>query len=160
MIFSLFETHKPDSRIQLKNSDKVVIGSGTDLEKAFNIGNFMNMLYRNIENEDVAMTNEVVSHNLQHAIESLVQYCSNNTDDVTEQSGYLFGKKQVFNWMHLIIEEIDSRKKLEQELSNVDSDTKNQMREIIDLSIKSSYAHYNLMIRDIVWLFEDYFEYI
>ena len=160
MIFSLFETYKPDSRVQLKNSDKVVVGSGTDLEKAYNIGNFMNMFYRNIENEDTAMTNDVVSHNLQHAIESLVQYCSNNTDDAAEQSGYLFGKKQVFNWMHLIIEEIDSRKKLEQELCNVDSNTKNQIREIIDLSIKSSYAHYNLMIRDIVWLFEDYFEYI
>lgn len=56
MIFSLFETHKPDSRIQLKNSDKVFIGSGTDLEKAYNIGNFMNMFYRNIENEVKSMT--------------------------------------------------------------------------------------------------------
>lgn len=160
MIFSLFETHKPDSRVQLKNSNKVVIGSGTDLEKAFNIGNFMNMLYRNIESEDTTMTNKVVSHNLQHAIESLAQYCSNNTDDVAEQSGYSFGKNQVFNWMYLIIKEIDTRKKLEQELCNVDSDTKNQIREIIDLSVKSSYSHYNLMIRDIVWLFGDYFEYI
>ena len=160
MIFSLFETYKPDSRIQLKNSDKFVIGSGTDLEKAFNIGNFMNMFYRNIENEDTVMTNEVVSHNLQKEIESLSQYCSNNTDDVAKQHGYSFGKKQVFNWMHLIIEEIDSRKKLEQVLCNIDNDTKNQIKEIIDLSIKSSHAHYNLMIRDIVWLFEDYFEYI
>lgn len=160
MIFSLFKTYKPDSMVQLKKSDKVVIGSGTDLEKAFNIGKFMNMFYRNIENEDTVITNKVVSYNLQHTIESLVQYCSNNTDDAAEQSGYLFGKKQVLNWMYLIIEEIDSRKKLEQELCNVDSDTKNQIREVIDLSIKSSYAHYNLMIRDLVWLFEDYFEYI
>lgn len=160
MIFSLFETHKPDSRVQLKKPNKVVIGSGTDLEKAFNIGNFMNMFYRNIENEDTTMTNKIVSHNLQHAIESLVQYCSNNTDDVAVQYSYSFGKKQVFNWMHLIIEEIDLRKKLEQELCNVDNDIKNQIKESIDLSIKSSYAHYNLMIKDIVWLFGDYFEYI
>ena len=50
-MFSLFESYKPGQKVQLKNPNKVVIGSGTDLEHAFQIGNFMNMLYNNMENE-------------------------------------------------------------------------------------------------------------
>lgn len=44
MIFSLFERQKPEHKVQLKNCTKVVIGSHTDIEQAFQIGNFMNML--------------------------------------------------------------------------------------------------------------------
>ena len=43
-MFALFEKNKNEHKVQLKNPNKVVIGSNTDLERAFQIGNFMNML--------------------------------------------------------------------------------------------------------------------
>ena len=58
-MFSLFESYKPGQKVQLKNPNKVVIGSGTDLERAFQIGNFMNMLHNNMENENQSMTNSL-----------------------------------------------------------------------------------------------------
>ena len=63
MIFSLFEEQKPEHKVQLKNPNKVVIGSGTDIDRAFQIGNFMNMFQYNIENESQSMTNSVIKHN-------------------------------------------------------------------------------------------------
>ena len=44
--------------------DKVVIGSGTIMEAYFQIANFMNMLYGNIEKEHWSMTNKVIRHNI------------------------------------------------------------------------------------------------
>ncbi len=38
MVFSLFERQKPEHKVQLKNCNKVVIGSHTDIERAFQIG--------------------------------------------------------------------------------------------------------------------------
>ena len=80
MVFSLFEKYKPGQKVQLKNSNKVVIGSGTDLEHAFQIGNFMNMLHNNMENESQSMTNSVIKHNLIVDINFLIKHCVNNSE--------------------------------------------------------------------------------
>jgi hypothetical protein len=81
MVFSLFERQKPEHKVQLKNPNKVVIGSGTDLERAFQIGNFMNMFQYNIENESQSMTNSVIKHNLMVEVDLLVKHCVNNSND-------------------------------------------------------------------------------
>ena len=64
MLISLFGKVNKDTKLLYKHSDSVVIGSRTKKEYAFQIGNFLNMLYENIEHESSTMTNKVVLHNL------------------------------------------------------------------------------------------------
>jgi hypothetical protein len=115
MIFQLFNNPKESHKIKLKNSNKVCLGSNTDLELAFQIGNFMNMLYTNIENESQTMTNSVIRFSLHHYVSKLVDYCISQTEDDAIKSSYLFGKEQVYTWINRVIDEIEQRKKLENE---------------------------------------------
>ena len=71
MVISLFGKIKEDTKLVYKYGDSVVIGSRTEKEYAFQIGNFMNMLYDNIEKESTTMTNRVVLHNLSFEISRL-----------------------------------------------------------------------------------------
>jgi hypothetical protein len=158
MIFSLFNNPKETHKIKLKNSNKVCLGSNTDLEWAFQIGNFMNMLYKNIENESQTMTNSVIRFNLLNYVSELVDYCISQTEDNFIKSSYLFGKEQVYTWINRVIDEIEQRKKLENKQKNLKNDIKNEIKEIIDLSIKSTYLQYNQLCNEIVWLFSKYYQ--
>lgn len=82
MIFNISGSIKPTNKVLLVNKDKVVIGSGSDIERAFQIGNFMNMLYSNIESVDSTMTNKVVIHNLKVEISMLNEFCNISTEDL------------------------------------------------------------------------------
>ena len=160
MIFSLFDTVKPEHKIQLKNPNKVVIGSGTDIERAFQIGNFMNMLYKNIGDESQAMTNSVVKHNLMVEVDLLIKHCINNCDDYTVEYWYDDHKEQISDGVNSLVDELELIKKLEKELPHLKRDVKKQTKEIIDSMRISAYSKYNMIVDEIVFTFPEYFEYI
>lgn len=158
MIFSLFDNPKETHKIQLKNYNKICLGSNTDLELAFQIGNLMNMLYINIENEPKTITNSVIRFRLINYVSELVDYCISQTEDDFMKSNYLFGKEQVYTWINRVIDEIEQRKKLENEQKKLKNDVQNKLKEIIDLTIKSTYLQYNQLCNEIIWLFSDYYQ--
>ena len=160
MIFSLFGNSKSGYKVQLKNYKDIVIGSGTDLERAFQIGNFMNMLYQNIENENKPMTSFVVRHNLITELNLLIKYCIDNNDDCCAKDWYNNIREQIIDMIDLLVDELKSIRKLERGLSNFKEDIKKQTKGIFDITIKSAYKKYDIIVNDIVFTIPEYFEYI
>ena len=160
MVFSLFERYKPESKVQLKNPNKVVIGSGTDIERAFQIGNFMNMLQYNIENESQSMTNSVIKHNLMVEVDLLINHCINNSNDGCAEQWYNHHKEQINTMVESLYEELESIKKLEKELPHLKRDVKNETKELINLTRRTAVDKYNTIVNEIVFTFPEYFEYI
>ena len=160
MVFSLFERNKPEPKVQLKNPNKVVIGSGTDLERAFQIGNFMNMLQYNIENESQSMTNYVIKHNLMVEVDLLINYCINNSNDACAEQWYNHHKEQINIMVELLVKELESIKKLEKELLHLKRDVKNEIKELINSLKITAIGKYNTIVDEIVFTFPKYFEYI
>lgn len=151
MIFSL---HK----LQLKNCTKVVIGSNTDIERAFQIGNFMNMLYFNIENKSQTMTNSAIKHNLMIEVDLLIKHCINNSNDACAKQWFNHHKEQISNIVNLLINELELIKKLEKELPHLKRDVKNKTKEIINLMRTTAIGKYNTIVDEIVFTFPEYFE--
>lgn len=160
MVFSLFERQKPEHTVQLKNPNKVVIGSGTDIERAFQIGNFMNMLQYNIENESQSMTNSVIKHNLMVEVDLLIKHCINNCDDYIVEDWYDDHREQIAEGVSLLVEELESIKKLKKELPHLKRDVKNDTKQLINLMRRTAVGKYNLIVNEIVFTFPEYFEYI
>lgn len=160
MVFSLFESYKAGQKVQLKNTNKVVIGSGTDLEHAFQIGNFMNMLYNNIENESKSMTNSVIKHNLMVDIDLLIKHCVNSSNDECAEQWYNNSKEQINTTVELLVEELELIKKLEKELSYLKQDVKNEINELINSMRRTADIKYNTIVKEIVFTFPEYFEFI
>lgn len=160
MVFSLFENQKPEHKVQLKNPNKVVIGSGTDIERAFQIGNFMNMFQYNIENESQSMTNSVIKHNLMVEVDMLIKHCITNSKDICEEQWYNHHKKQIIDIVESLVNELGSIKKLEKELPYLKRDVKNETKQLINLMRRTAIAKYNMIVDEIVFTFPEYFEYI
>lgn len=160
MVFSLFENQKPEHKVQLKNPNKVVIGSGTDIEQAFQIGNFMNMLQYNIENESQSIANSVINHNLMAEIDLLIKHCINNSNDVCDEQWYNHHKEQINTMVESLVKELESIKKLEKELPHLKRDVKNETKQLINLMRRTAVGKYNMIINEIVFTFPKYFEYI
>lgn len=81
-IISLFGKVNNSTKLVYRYGDSVVIGSHTLKEYAFQVGNFMNMLYGNIEKESTCMTNKVVVHNLCFELRRFKENCSNEIDNL------------------------------------------------------------------------------
>lgn len=160
MVFSLFERQKPEHTVQLKNPNKVVIGSGTDIERAFQIGNFMNMFQYNIENESKSMTNSVIKHNLMVEVDLLVKYCVNNSNDGCAEQWHNHHKGQINTMVESLVEELESIKKLEKQLPHLKRDVKNETKQLINLMRRTAVTKYNMIVNEIVFTFPEYFEYI
>lgn len=154
MIFSLFEQHKPYHKIQLKNSTKVIIGSHTDLEYAFQIGNFMNMLYQNIKTESKTMTNSVVVHNLLVEFDLLAKYCTN---DNMRKNFYEFHRNEITKIIDLLIKDIDIITKLTSMKNNIEHDPPISADKLIEVATKSAYGKYFLILKEIMLCFPHYF---
>lgn len=160
MVFSLFERQKPEHKVQLKNPNKVVIGSGTDIERAFQIGNFMNMFQYNIENESQSTTNSVIKHNLMVEVDLLVKHCIKNSNDGCAEQWYNFQKEQIKTMVESLVEELESIKKLEKELPHLKRDVKNETKQLINLMRRTAVSKYNMIVKEIVFTFTEYFGYI
>lgn len=156
MVFSLFENNELDSKVRLKFPSGSNVINSADLGHAFQIGNFMNILYQNIGNECVTMTESVISHILKIEVEALVSHCCNVTEDISIKSCYLFGKEQIIKWIDLIVEELKLKKQLENELPNLKDDIKEQTKRLIESMTRSSYEKYNQLVDEIIWIFEYY----
>ena len=155
MVFSLYEESKPTHKVQLKNCTRVVIGSGTDIERAFQVGNFMNMLFhriieRNFENCFVAL------HNLSFDLDQLINFCIQKSKDIADKSGYEFHKKELKSRIELLRDELISLRALENTKINFPGDDK--VKDCIELSVKSLCEKYVLLVDEIVHVFPDYFE--
>lgn len=154
MVFSLFEESKPTHKVQLKNCNKVVIGSGTDVERAFQIGNFMNMLFhriieRNFENCFVAL------HNLSFDLDQLINFCIQKSNDSSDKFGYVFHKKELKSRIESIRDELILFRSLENAKTSFPED---KIDESINLSAKSLSEKYVQLVYEIVHVFPDYFE--
>ena len=159
-MFSLFESYKPGQKVQLKNPNKVVIGSGTDLERAFQIGNFMNMLKYNIENESQSMTNSAIKHNLMVEVDLLTKHCLKNNVEESTKYWYNHQKDQINTMVELLIEKLELIKKFEIELTHLKQYVKNEINELINSMRRTSVIKYNTIVKEIVFMFPEYFEYI
>lgn len=162
MVFSIiFDSYKPEHTVQLKNANKVVIGSGTDLERAFQIGNFMNMLQYNMENnKSQSMTNSVIKHNLMVEVDLLIKYCINNSNDGCAEQWYNHHKDQINTIVESLVEELELIKKLEKQLPHLKRDVKNETKQLINLMRRTAVGKYNMIVNKIVFTFPEYFEYI
>lgn len=160
MVFSIFESKKPEHKVQLKNPNKVVIGSGTDIELAFQIGNFMNMFQYNIENESQAMTNSVIKHNLMVEVDLLIKYCITNSKDSCAEQWYNHHKEQINTMVESFVNELELIKKLEKKLPHLKRDVKNETKQLINLTRRTAITKYNMIVNEIVFTFPKYFEYI
>jgi hypothetical protein len=154
MVFSLFEESKPTHKVQLKNCDKVVIGSGTDIERAFQVGNFMNMLFhriieRNFENCFVSL------HNLSFDLDQLIDFCIQKSEDSSDKFGYVFHKKELKSRIESIRDELILLRSLENTKTSFPED---KIDESINLSAKSLSEKYVQLVYEIVHVFPDYFE--
>jgi hypothetical protein len=154
MVFSLFEESKPTHKVQLKNCTRVVIGSGTDIERAFQVGNFMNMLFhriieRNFENCFVSL------HNLSFDLDQLIDFCIQKSEDSSDKFGYVFHKKELKSRIESIRDELILLRSLENTKTSFPED---KIDESINLSAKSLSEKYVQLVYEIVHVFPDYFE--
>lgn len=161
MIFSLSETRKDcNYKVQLKNYSKVVIGSGTELERAFQIGNFMNMFYSNIENKQKSMSPEVVKHNLINELESLIRYRIKDINNYRKEDWYDKQKEEIIYGINILFDILRSRKELEVEhQKNKGIKKPVEIENHISLT-NSLYNIYDGIVINIVFTFPEYFEYI
>lgn len=95
MIISLFGKIEKDTKLVYKYGDSVVIGSHTKKEYAFQVGNFLNMLYSNIEKESKCMTNSVVLHNLSFEIRRLKEDTNLYTELIRLVQSFPIGDKEL-----------------------------------------------------------------
>ena len=162
MIFSLSETRKDcNYKVQLKNYSKVVIGSGTDLERAFQVGNFMNMLYSNIENKQKSMSPEVVKHNLINELESLIRYRIKDINNYREEDWYDKQKEEIIYGINILFDILRSRKELEvgyQKNKGIKKPV--EIEDRISFLTNSLYNIYDGIVINIVFTFPECFEYI
>lgn len=160
MIFSLFGNSKSGYKVRLKNYKDIVIGSGTDLERAYQIGNFMNMLYQNIENENKPMTLFVVRNNLITELDLLIKYCIDNNDDYDIENWYNEQKEEIINGISILIDTLRLRKKSEIKYQKAEGNSKKQIRDHISFLTENLYDVYDCIVINIVFTFPEYFEYI
>lgn len=158
-MFSLFETPKPTDKVQLKDSTKVVIGSGTNLERAFQIGNFMNMLYKSIETKTLEKT---TVHNLCRNVENLIDKLSEETSDIADKQYYTLAKEVILESITSLGKEIELTYSLTK-LCEGCSDTALDLEEfssVLELTHKTCYLKYNQLLKELLRAFPEYFKFI
>ena len=60
----------------------------------------------------------------------------------------------------MLIEELELIKKFEIELTHLKQDVKNEINELINSMRRTSVIKYNTIVKEIVFMFPEYFEYI
>ena len=69
-------------------------------------------------------------------------------------------KEQIITTVELLVEELELIKKLERELSYPKQDVKNEINELINSMGRTSVIKYNTIVKEIVFTFPEYFEFI
>lgn len=156
-MFSLFETPKPTDKVQLKDSTKVVIGSGTNLERAFQIGNFMNTLYKSIETKTLEKT---TVHNLCREVESLIDKSSEETSDIADKQYYTLAKEVILESITSLGKEIELTYSLTKLCEGCSDTALDKVSSVLELTHKTCYLKYNQLLKELLWAFPEYFEFI
>ena len=123
----------------IDRDNEVVIGSSSIAECYFQVCNFMNMLYENIEKENSSMTNKVIRHNIEtYFVRINKEHLDKLTDEVDKQLFIAFYDYVINNLDRLI-------KQMEQTYAMLKLDEKDKFSEIenlIKMMKKSSYMMY------------------
>lgn len=137
----------------ISEMDKVVIGSSTIIESYFQIANFMNMLYGNIEKEKWSMTNKVIRHNIETYFNHLNKdYLSNISNEID---------KDLYNVLYNdIIENLDMLiENMEQTYKLINHNKQYNIKEVEELIIsmkQSSYLRYEMVWSSIKKCYKKY----
>lgn len=88
MYISLFGRKEQDTKLYFTQSDKVVIGSGTILESAFQVGNFYNILQNSTSEGNI----KAYKHNLLLELNRLQSFENGDVCLFTELLEYVYNK--------------------------------------------------------------------
>ena len=86
--------------------------------------------------------------------------CVNNSNDGCAEQWYSHNKEQIITTVELLVEELELIKKFEKELSYLKRDVKNEINKLINSMRKTSVIKYNTIVKEIVFTFPEYFEFI
>ena len=122
----------------IDKEDEVVIGSGSLAECYFQICNFMNMLYMNIEDER-SMSNKVIRHNIQTYFDKLNLNILQKLTDPADKQLFLLGLyADLSETLDKLIENMEQTYKIAE--PNV-----SKTPEIVKIMKTSSYFNYELV---------------
>lgn len=127
----------------ISENNKVVIGSGTIIEGYFQIANFMNMLYGNIEKEKWSMTNKVIRHNIETYFHRLNKNILNDINNDVDKQLFIVLYDDVIKSLDRLIEQMELTYKM------VKLDEKDKFLEIDNLIKKMKESSY--MMYEYVW---------
>lgn len=129
--------------------NEVVIGSGSIAECYFQICNFMNMLYMNIENKR-SMSNKVIQLNIQTYFDKLNLNILQKLTDPADKQLFLLGLyADLSETLDRLIENMEQTYKMAE--LNV-----NKTSEIVEIMKTSSYLNYELAWSAIKRCYTDY----
>jgi hypothetical protein len=130
--------------------NEVVIGSGSIAECYFQICNFMNMLYMNIEGNKRSMSNKVIQHNIQTYFDKLNLNILQKLTDPADKRLFLLGLyADLSETLDRLIENMEQTYKMAE--LNV-----NKTSEIVEIMKTSSYLNYELAWSAIKRCYTDY----
>lgn len=152
MIVDLFNDNKFEYKARIKNIDKVVVGSGTSIEYAFQIGNFMNSLYNELINNTISTNFSVIIHNLRNCY--LVYLNNLYITNCEYPFWYEVKFEDIKTWLDLLSNDLITIKDIKS-LSNNDM---HLMLQILDRTIKTAMIKYNQLLKLIVETYDDHFE--
>lgn len=119
--------------------NEVVIGSGSIAECYFQICNFMNMLYMNIEGNKRSMSNKVIQLNIQTYFDKLNLNILEKLTDPVDKRLFLLGLyADLSETLDRLIENMEQTYKMAE--LNV-----NKTSEIVEIMKTSSYLNYELV---------------
>ena len=119
--------------------NEVVIGSGSIAECYFQICNFMNMLYMNIEGNKRSMSNKVIQLNIQTYFDKLNLNILQKLTDPADKRLFLLGLyADLSETLDRLIENMEQTYKMAE--LNV-----NKTSEIVEIMKTSSYLNYELV---------------
>jgi hypothetical protein len=133
--------------------DRVVIGSGTIMEAYFQIANFMNMLYGNIEKEKWSMTNKVIRHNIEtYFVQINKNHLEKITDEVDKHLYNVLYNDIIIN-LDMLIENMQMTYKL---INANEKQQINEVNELIESMKQSSYLKYEMVWGSIKKCYTEY----
>lgn len=133
--------------------DKVAIGSGTIMESYFQIANFMNMLYGNIEKEHWSMTNKDIRHNIEtYFVRINKDYLDKVTDEVDKHL-YNVLYKDIIDNLDMLIENMEMTYKL---INKNKQHNIKDVNNLIESMKQSSYIKYEMVWSSIKKCYTEY----
>lgn len=125
--------------IDIDKVNEVIIGSGSIAECYFQICNFMNMLYMNIEDSKRLMSNKVIQHNIQTYFDKLNLDILQKLTDPADKQLFLSGLyADLSETLNRLIENMEETYKI---VELKDSRTS----EIVEIMKTSSYINHELV---------------